>query len=192
MRFAWVAIAAAGLGACQAEAPPGQSYFQRVISPILDQSCSRGSSGCHDADPADPLAFAAGNLDLTSYENLRRRPDVLRSHGAYPVPFLLAKAVGETDELRIVYRTQQLPMRIPHAGGSPLAVGSSAFLTLQTWLANGAREDGLREPDVAKMGSGACSTGVPADFDEGEVTSTQAWQQNGGAFDAAQNVLGAA
>ena len=177
------------VAACQGETPPGQTYFDRVISPILTQSCARGSSGCHAADPQDPFAFAAGNLDVTTYENLRRRPDVLRTHGAYPVPFLLAKAVGETDELRIVYRGTQLPMRIPHAGGALLAVGSPAFNTLQSWLNNGAREDGQREPDVARMGSGPCSTGVPEDFDEASVTSTQAYQQNGGAFDAAQNVL---
>src|SRR5215470_10518707 len=103
------------LAACQSEAPPGNDYFNAFILPILNQSCSQGTSGCHRADPADPYAFAAGNLDTTSFENIHKRPDLLRQFGAYPVPFLLLKAVGPTSDLKITYRGKVLPSQIPHA-----------------------------------------------------------------------------
>jgi hypothetical protein len=187
MRRAWASVVA--LAACQGETPPGQTYFARVISPILDQSCSRGSSGCHAADPEDPSAFASGNLDLTSHASLMKRPDVLRGHGAYPVPFLLAKAVGETSDLRIVYKGQQLPMQIPHAGGAVFSVGSPAFLTLQAWLAGGAREDGVRQPPAPVAGTGPCSPAVPADFDEAALAQTPQFQAQAGAFEGVQRIL---
>lgn len=188
----WIALLAVSAAtACQGETPPGQTYFDRVIAPILNESCSRGSSGCHAADPSDPNAFASGNLDTTSYANLLKRKDTLRFIGAYPVPFLLAKAVGETNDLKIVYRDQQYGMQIPHAGGKVFTVGSPAFLTIQNWLANGAREDGVRQPPMPVMGTGDCSTTVPADFDEAAVTGTPQWQDNAGQFDAVQSVLNA-
>jgi hypothetical protein len=177
------------VAACQGEPPAGTTYYDRIIQPILTQSCSRGTSGCHDADPQDPFSFAAGNLDLTSFENVHKRPDVLRPYGAYPAPLLLLKAVGETDDLRIAYRGQSLPIRIPHAGGSVFRVSSSAFLTLQTWLENGATIDGQRPVPVPIAGSGACSTAVPADFDETSVTSMPEWAAQAGAFDGVQGVM---
>src|SRR5687767_13073922 len=180
----WIALLAVSAAtACQGDPPPGQTYFDRVIAPILDKSCSFGSSGCHRADPADPNAFASGNLDLTTYENIQKRKDVLRIHGAYPAPFLLLKAVGETSDLKIVYRNdQQLPVNIPHAGGKVFTVGSPAFLTLQTWLNNGAREDGVKQPPAPIMGTLDCTPTVPDDFDENEVTSSAAWAAAAGDF----------
>ena len=187
----WIALLAVSAAtACQGETPPGQTYFDRVIAPILDQSCSRGSSGCHAADPGDPNAFAAGNLDTTSYVNILKRRDTLRNHGAYPVPFLLAKAVGETTALKIVYRSdQQLPLEIPHAGGKVFTVGSPAFLTLQEWMINGARQDGVKQPPAPVLGTGDCTTKVPDEFNEAEVTGSPQWAAASGDFDAVQQVL---
>src|SRR5215831_1106848 len=86
------------VAACQTEEPPGQTYFDRVIEPILFQNCSRNAGGCHRVDASDPFQFAAGNLDITSFESIHKRPDVLRVFSAYPVPFLLLKAAGETND----------------------------------------------------------------------------------------------
>src|SRR5687768_1817216 len=138
--------------ACDDEDPGGDDYYARVIQPILTASCATGTSGCHRADPADPFAFAAGNLDLTSFENVHKRPDVLRTYGPYPVPLLLIKAVGSTDDLVILYRDQQLPVEIEHVGGSIFEVGGSAYLTLQTWQENGATRDGLPPEPVPVEG----------------------------------------
>ena len=38
-------------------------------------------------------SIALGNLDLTSFENVQKRRDVLRRYGTYPKPLLLLKAV---------------------------------------------------------------------------------------------------
>jgi hypothetical protein len=149
--------------ACRDE-PPGQSYYERTIAPILTASCAGNTAGCHAASPDDPFAFAAGNLDVTSYQNLLKRRDLLKSFGPYPVPLLLIKAVGATDELGFTYRGTYRPLEVQHAGGAIFSVGSDAYLTLLTWLENGATETGLPPPPVTARGRGACSTFVPEEF----------------------------
>ena len=175
--------------ACQTDAPPGQTYFDRVIEPILLQSCARNTGGCHQTDKNDPFKIAAGNLDVTTFESIHKRPDLLRTFSAYPVPFLLLKAAAETNQLTIVYRGQQLPSVVPHSGGSILSTSSTAFLTLQTWLENGATVDGVRPLPAAVMGTGDCSDAVPDDFDDGTVTGTTQWQSFNGEFNGIQDIL---
>src|SRR5215470_7827028 len=175
--------------ACQTEAPPGQDYFDRVIQPILIQSCARNTGGCHQVDQNDTFGFAAGNLDVTSFDNIHKRPDVLRTFGTYPVPFLLLKAAAETPNLQISYRGQSLPSLVPHSGGSILPVSSTAFITLQTWLENGATTDGVRPLPAPVMGQGPCQDAVPDDFDESSVTSTPQWAAFNGEFDSVQAIL---
>jgi hypothetical protein len=177
------------VAACQTEAPPGQSYFDRVVEPVLAQSCAKGSGGCHRVDASDPFAFAAGNLDVTSFASLHKRPDVLRTFGVYPVPQLLLKAAAETKDLTISYNGQALPSLVPHAGGAILRVGDPAFLTLQTWLENGATETGVRPPAASVAGVGPCSTVVPDGFDEAALTATPQWTAHAGDFDGVQDVL---
>jgi hypothetical protein len=147
--------------------PPaaGQQYFERVIEPILSQSCvSTGSGPCHQADKA---GNALGNLDLSTYENVTKRRDVLRTFGSYPVPLLLLKASGATvppipysgrSDGKPVFLTSQ----IQHAGGNTLDPTSSAFLQLQKWMANGAQEDGSILATPQQMGSGACNANFAA------------------------------
>src|SRR5215813_6418013 len=178
--------------ACQTEAPPGQDYFDRVIQPILIQSCARNTGGCHQVDQNDTFGFAAGNLDVTSFDRIHKRPDVLRTFGTYPVPFLLLKAAAETTSLQISYKTsskQSLDSLVPHSGGAILPVSSTAFITLQTWLENGATMDGVRPDPTPVMGQGPCQDTVPDDFDESSVTGTSQWAQFNGALDAVQSVI---
>src|SRR3990172_8244151 len=111
-------VFAALLGGCRSEPPPGQQYFDREILPILDASCANATSGCHKADPADPLDMAPGNLDVTSFENVKKRPDLLHTYGAYPVPHLLIKAAGFTSGLQALYQDQVVSLEIDHAGGA--------------------------------------------------------------------------
>src|SRR5690606_11482629 len=143
--------------------------------PILIGSCAGNTGGCHAVDPADPFAFAAGNLDVTSYENVQRRRDLLQPHGAYGVPLLLVKAVGQTDQLGITYRGSFRPLEVQHAGGGILAVGSEAYLTLLEWTENGAAETGLPARAAPEEGQGGCSTFVPEEFDEEPITSHEAF-----------------
>ncbi|HLU68236.1 MAG TPA: hypothetical protein VKZ63_18255 [Kofleriaceae bacterium] len=168
-------VALAVATGCGSDDPPGKTYYERQIEPILIGSCAGNTGGCHAVDPADPFAFAAGNLDVTSFENVQRRRDLLQPHGAYGVPLLLVKAVGQTDQLGITYRGSFRPLEVQHAGGGILAVGSEAYLTLLEWTENGATENGLPPPAAPEEGQGGCSTFVPEEFDEEPITSHEAF-----------------
>jgi hypothetical protein len=158
-----VAGAAIVLAAC-ADPPPGRTYYQRSIEPILLQSCAGNTSGCHRTDPADPYDFAAGNFDVTSFENVQKRRDLLASFGSYPVPLLLVKAAG-ARAIQLEYGGHFQPILVDHVGGNILAPGSDAYLTLLSWTANGATANGLPPPTPAREGVGPCSPAVPAGFD---------------------------
>src|SRR6476661_11076072 len=75
-------------GACGGSAP-GKTYYQVNIEPILVAKCAGNTSGCHAANTDDPHQFAAGNLDVTTFDNVQKRRDVLTTFGAYPYPLLL-------------------------------------------------------------------------------------------------------
>ncbi|HTM21917.1 MAG TPA: hypothetical protein VL172_15455, partial [Kofleriaceae bacterium] len=145
--------------------PPGSTYYERNIQPILTQFCAGNVAGCHKTNADDPYQFAAGNLDVTSFENVQKRRDVLEPHGAYPVPLLLIKAVGQTDELGVNYRGEFHPLEIQHVGGPVLQVGSASYLTLLTWTENGATANGLPPVPEPTEGQGDCSSALPVGFD---------------------------
>lgn len=164
------------VGLCAATAacsdpPPGRTYFDRNILPILEQKCVGNTSGCHSTNEGDPFDFAAGNLDVTSFENIQKRRDVLTPFGAYPYPLLLIKAVGP-GKLKFQYGNvpgdptmpRFLTIDVQHVGGALLDTGSDAYFTLQSWLENGATENGLKPPTPAQEGAGTCSEVLPAGF----------------------------
>jgi hypothetical protein len=165
------------LGAC-GDSPPGRTYYERNIEPILLQKCAGNTSGCHSTNVGDPYQFAAGNLDVTSFENVQKRRDVLTRFGAYQQPLLLIKAVApatpnpnDPNKLSVQYGDKFLPVDVLHAGGSIIDVSSDAYFTLQTWLENGATENGLKPPNPAQKGNTPCSTSTPAGFDASKYTS---------------------
>lgn len=156
---ACVALVCALVAGCDDRPPAGPQYYERVIQPILTQNCVFNQGACHKDDGN---GNALGNLDLTSYANITRRRDVLRTYGSFPVPLLLLKASGamvppipykgSTDGTTKFYASE-----IQHAGGATLAVTSSAFLELQKWLANGAAEDGSVVAKAQQTGTGPCN-----------------------------------
>lgn len=164
---ALVAATAAGCGTT----PPGRTFYQRNIEPILTQKCTGNTSGCHSVNTDDPFKFAAGNLDVTSFANVQKRRDALAPFGAYPYPLLLIKAVGPAA-LSLYYSnssnpgtaTNFLPIDVQHSGGQILDLNSDAFFTLQNWLQNGATENGLPPATPPQIGSGVCSHGIPPGF----------------------------
>lgn len=169
------AVLVTALAAC-GETPPGRTYYERNIEPILLQKCAGNTSGCHSINADDPFAIAAGNLDVTSFENLQKRRDVLAPFGAYPHPLLLIKAVGD-GQLKMQYGTNTdgtprfLDIDVQHSGGGILDVGSDAYFTLQTWLENGATINGLKPDTPARTDMMPCSTTVPPGFDPAPYTS---------------------
>lgn len=173
-RYRGWSLLVAGLCATSAcsDPPPGRTYFERNILPILEQTCVGNTSGCHSTNVGDPFDFAAGNLDVTSFENIQKRRDVLTPFGAYPYPLLLIKAVGP-NKLKFQYGNvpgmnpptpRFLDIEVQHVGGAILDTGSDAYFTLQTWLENGATENGLKPPTPAQEGAGSCSEALPAGF----------------------------
>jgi hypothetical protein len=166
-----LAVIASCLCAACGTSPPGRTYYQRNIEPILLQKCAGNTSGCHATNTDDPYQFAAGNLDVTTFANVQKRRDVLAPFGAYPYPLLLIKAVP-TGALKINYISkagtpvdqQFRPLEVQHSGGPVLDVNSDAFFTLQTWLENGATENGLKPATPPQVGNGACSHAIPSGF----------------------------
>ncbi|HEY0993092.1 MAG TPA: hypothetical protein VGD80_38830, partial [Kofleriaceae bacterium] len=165
--FSLAAIAALGAGfvlaGCGGDSPPGRTFYQRNIEPILTQKCSGNTSGCHSTNSDDPFEFAAGNFDVTSFENVQKRRDVLAPFGAYPYALLLIKAVP-AGSLKMFYNDKQIDIQVQHSGGPVLDIKSDAFITLQNWLDNGATENGLKPPTPPQTGKGSCSHGIPPGF----------------------------
>jgi hypothetical protein len=170
-------ILALGAAGCSEEAAPGRTYYQRNVEPILLQTCARNVSGCHSTNADDPHAFAAGNFDVTSFENVQKRRDLLEPFGVYPVPLLLVKAVGQTDELEVAYGDDFVSLEVQHAGAKILEVGSEAYLTLLRWMENGATESGLAPATPAQTGFGDCSRVIPGDFDPAPYRGSQYFDQ---------------
>src|SRR5678815_1677881 len=100
-RVLLVALLCVGCGSSN----KGKTFFDREIEPILSQKCAGNTSGCHSTNEDDPFQFAAGNLDVTSFEAIQKRRDVLVKFGAYPYPLLLIKGVGPTA-LKLQYGDQ--------------------------------------------------------------------------------------
>src|SRR5215831_2272201 len=92
-----VLLLAAITGGCfKAASAPTQLYYDSTIQPILTTFCVGNTSPCHQATPQ---GTALGNLDLSSFEAVQVRRDVLRTFGSYPRPLLLMKALPEANVL---------------------------------------------------------------------------------------------
>lgn len=172
--FVVVAVGMAALGC--GDPPSGRTFFERRIQPILVESCASNTSGCHVADPQDPFQVAAGNLDVSTFERIQKRRDLLVPFGPYQYPPFLIKALASGVSLQGVVDFQYddrdndpsddvRPLQVLHAGGALLTVDSDAFYTLLEWLDNGATENGLPPATPPQVGDGGCSTSLPPDFD---------------------------
>ncbi|RMG95446.1 MAG: hypothetical protein D6705_13575 [Deltaproteobacteria bacterium] len=149
-----------GLAACQNPDVTTRTYFEQRIAPILDENCVRGTADnlCH-AESTEMPGTALGNLDLSSFEAIHKRGELLRSYGSYPEPVLLMKAV-HPEEVSIPYAGEPHPSEIFHAGGALLSRNSEAFTELELWLKNGATEDGVPPAAEVPLATGPCSTAL--------------------------------
>jgi hypothetical protein len=148
---------------CLTKDPPEARFYDQHVQPILKSFCVGNTSPCHAivSDPNDPaFGTALGNLDLTSFESVQKRRDVLRTYGSYPHPLLLLKALPEAA-VAIPYLGTQYPSEIRHAGGKPIEANSDAYFELKRWLDNGANRDGILPAEAPRTGSGKCNTALP-------------------------------
>jgi hypothetical protein len=180
-RFALLGAALTGVVAC-GDPPPGDTYFDHFIQPVLVQNCANNVSGCHRTEDGDPFLRAAGNLDVTTFERISKRRDLLAPFGAYATQPLLIKASAPTlvaalDPLNgqtLNYNGTMLPLEIAHSGQGIIDVNSDSFVIVLDWLANGATENGLKPPTPAQAGDGACSTAIPSQFDAAAEAAARA------------------
>ena len=155
--------------ACTGTDSPSTTYFQRSIEPILNASCTGSTAPCHRDDGN---GVALGNLDVSSFEAIHQRPDLLRRHGSYPEPMLLIKAVS-SQGMMVPYGDKFYPLEIEHTAGAILSMDSDAFFTLKTWLDHGATENGL-PPTLGEItGTGPCNTTLPQGVDISSVTGSE-------------------
>lgn len=165
-------LTAATLGACTAEPPSDASYFNERISPMLQPGCAFQTTGCH---LPSLQGTAAGNLDLTSYDALMRRQDLLPHFGPYPFGGLLMKvsppldvAVNTLDppdpahpEERVVH----IQTDVRHAAGAGITLGSTGFALLAQWINSGYSRQGALSDQLPAIEPGECVNGIgPNDF----------------------------
>jgi WD40-like Beta Propeller Repeat len=172
---------------CAVKKPPEQHFYDAHIQPILNNNCVGNTSPCHRIDPATGVAL--GNLDLSSFDSVQKRRDVLRTYGSYPHPLLLLKALPESAVF-IPYEGQLYPSEIRHAGGKPIAPNTDAYAELKRWLDNGANRDGIAPVPTHLTGSGACNTALPPPAKRLPVDTTspayQLFVASGGVHDQLQ------
>ncbi|MBO6936695.1 MAG: PD40 domain-containing protein [Deltaproteobacteria bacterium] len=163
-RAALIASLALGAFACDSTAPPGSSYYSERISPILNVGCAQQTNGCH----IDLDGNATGNLDLSSFDALMRRDDVLPAYGPYPVGLLLLKG---SDDVEITVETwdadptsgerfARIETDIRHNAGSLLDIGSAGYAELKRWIESGAQRTGVPDESLSSN-QGSCVNGVP-------------------------------
>ncbi len=151
---------------CQPAEPTGGGFYEERIAPILTASCGRTTDGCH---LADDRGTAPGNLDLSSYDSLRRRTDALVPYGPYPRPLLLLK-VDEPQELSVETHDPPDPSRpelrqttiftdIRHGADVTMPRGSRGFAELASWLASGFARTGAPDERVVES-VGECVRGA--------------------------------
>ncbi len=152
----WVVL----VSACQDPAIDQRTFYSQRIAPILEENCVRGTADglCH-VESDDAPGQALGNLDLSTFESVHKRPELLAAYGSYPEPVLLMKAV-KPSELTLQYAGAAYPSEIVHAGGGILSASSEAFIELQQWLRDGATENGVPPEQNVPQGYGACSTAL--------------------------------
>jgi hypothetical protein len=142
-------VGAGASGACVTKEPRTTTYFDQTIDPILQTSCVRTNTGagCH---VADPHGNAFGNLDLTTYDGINRRRDLLLDYGPYQQPSLLVKNVPGYQVAVQLWdgTTVDVTTDVKHTGGPILDPTASGYQTLRRWIENGATVDNTGNPPV--------------------------------------------
>lgn len=144
-----VVIGAIAAGACTTKEPQPSTYFERIIAPGLQGSCVRSNTGagCHVAD-AKGNAF--GNLDLSTFDGINRRRDLLLDYGPYLRPSLLVKNIPPFQLTIQLWdgTTVAITTDITHAGGPILDPTGTDYQTLRQWIENGATVNNTGVPPV--------------------------------------------
>ncbi len=152
----------AAAGGCTTLQPQPSTYFTQTIDPILQSSCVRTNTGvgCH---VADVKGNAFGNLDLSTYDGVNRRRDLLLDYGPYLQPSLLVKNVPPYTIAVQLWngKTIDVTTDIKHTGGPILDPTASAYQILRRWIENGATPNNTGVSPV-NLPRTACSDVIPS------------------------------
>src|SRR5271166_774188 len=114
-------VCACASGACTTKEPQPATFFDEEIDPVLQTTCVRTNTGvgCHVAD-AKGNAF--GNLDLSTYDGVNRRRDLLLDYGPYLQPSMLVKNVPPYQLTVALWDGTNVPITtdIKHTAGPTL------------------------------------------------------------------------
>ena len=151
------------LVACDDVPAPGSSFYEERIDPIVRTGCAQQTNGCH----VDVDGNATGNLDLSSYDALMRREDLLAPYGPYPVGLLLLKG-GDSVEIPVETwdpdpitgaRIALMTTDIRHSAGSTIAQASRGYAELKRWIESGYTRSGVPD-ETLEVNVGECVSGA--------------------------------
>ena len=174
-----LACALALASACNNVAPPDNSFYDERVAPVLQGGCVQQTTGCHIADDQ---GRAVGNVDLSSFDGLMRRRDLLPAYGPYPEGLLLLKAGTPVDIAVDTWDADsgylsEIRTDIRHNAGSGIALESSGFGQIKRWIESGFARSGVPDETVVEN-RGACfhDIGTGPDFDASvDPTDTASW-----------------
>ena len=138
-------VVLASFGCQRADADYGKTtFYDRKITPALHTAgCTPSGSGsrCHGSDGA---GNADGNLSFETYDTLTLRRDLLTDYGPYGVPGLLLKVIPPFKVSLTNWKNEDplvITTAVTHDAGSQIDFTSAQFVTLDTWIRNGAAEN---------------------------------------------------
>jgi WD40-like Beta Propeller Repeat len=155
-------------GACARQQPdPGDTYYERKVSPILHAGCATSPSGsqCHLIQDTRGNSF--GNVSFDTYESIDKRRDLLLPYGPYAMPNLLLKALPPFQLGLSNWKGDEpayITTDVAHAGGRLLDVTSVSFTELARWISRGATENNTVALDERGPRSD-CNEGIGSDPD---------------------------
>ena len=169
--FTLVSTAVLAAFGCDDPPVPGSSFYDERIDPLVQVGCVQQTTGCHGGGDD---GVAVGNLDMSSYDALTRRRDVLPAYGPYSVGLLLLKG-GEEIEVPVDTwdpdpitgeRFARIETDIRHNAGLGIQLDSSGFAELKRWIDAGATRNGVPPEELAdSLGSCVNGPGAAEGFD---------------------------
>lgn len=125
------------------------TFYSRKIEPALHTAgCTPSGAGssCH---VSDGNGNADGNLSFESYDTLTLRRDLLVDYGPYGVPGLLLKVLPPFKLSLTNWKAEDplvITTAITHDGKSQIDFTSAEYVTLDTWIRNGAAQNNAPPP----------------------------------------------
>jgi len=161
-----VALLSAVAGCTRDDTDYGHTtFYDRKITPALHTAgCTPSGAGsqCH---VSDGNGNADGNLSFESYDTLTLRRDLLTDYGPYGVPGLLLKVLPPFKLALTNWKAEDpiiVTTAVTHDARGQIDFTSAQFVTLDTWIRNGAAINNAPPAAPAKV-LDACTNVIGSD-----------------------------